>query len=106
MAGELAQFNALRSFPVWNKYEVSADGTPAGLGGACVVYGIYCITAGTIAGMYDYGGSASGPNYAVAIALTARQKIEFAGGRGVLFAAGVYLDITGGTYLVLAAPGG
>lgn len=103
--GDLPQFGARRAFPVWNYYLVTADETPAGLASPCLVSSIYCITAGTIDGVYDSAVAAVGPNLAPAVALTTRQRIDFAGGAGVRFAAGVYVAITGGTYLVLAAPG-
>jgi hypothetical protein len=103
--GDLTQFGARRAFPVWNYYLVDADETPDGLNGSCVVSCIYCITAGTIDGVYDAAGAAVGTNLAPAVALTARQRIDFANGTGTKFMAGVYVAITGGTYLVLAAPG-
>lgn len=102
--GDLAQFGARRAFPVWAYYLVDGDETPVGLNGPCIVSCIYCITAGTIDGVYDASGAATGTNLAPSVALTARQRIDFANGQGVKFTAGVYVAITGGTYLVLAAP--
>lgn len=104
--GDLAQFGAKRAFQVWQKYVVSADGTPIGLQAPCVVRSVVCLTDGTIAGIYNSSGAALGTNYtATAIALTANQRIDLNGGRGLRFVGGLYLDITGGTYLVLAAQG-
>lgn len=103
--GDITQFGARRAFPVWNYYLVDGDETPDGLNGSCIVSAIYCITAGTIDGVYDAAGAAVGTNLAPAVALTARQRIDFADGTGVKFGAGVFVAITGGTYLVLAAPG-
>lgn len=103
--GNLTAFGARRALPVWNKYEVSADGTPIGLSGPCVVGSIYCITAGTLTGVYNSSGGAVGTNLVPAAVLTARQRVDFGDGLGALFTGGIYLDITGGTYLVLAVPG-
>ncbi len=102
--GDLTQFGARRAFPVWQKFLVDADETPDGLNGPCIVSCIYCITAGTIDGVYDATGMATGTNLAPSVALTARQRIDFADGTGVKFTGGVYVTITGGTYLVIAAP--
>lgn len=103
--GDITQFGARRAFPVWNYYLVDGDETPDGLNGPCIVSAIYCITAGTIDGVYDASSVAVGTNLAPAVALTARQRIDFAEGTGVRFSSGVYVTITGGTFLVLAASG-
>lgn len=97
------QFGVLRGAPIWNKYYVTADGTPTGLNASCVFGGVLCVVAGTIAGIYDGAGAAIGQNLtATAIALTQGQRIDF--GEGIQMYSGVYLDITGGTYLILAMP--
>jgi hypothetical protein len=104
--GDLTQFGGKRVLPIWNYYVVSADGTPAGLEGACVVGSIVCLTAGTIAGAYSSHGAAYGTNRATGVALTPGGRINFANGYGSVFANGLYLDITGGTYVVVAIPRG
>ena len=105
-AGDLSQFGARRGIAEWIPYIVTATGTPAGLNGPCVVGAVVCIVAGTVNGIYNASGAVSGAtNLVPALAMTALQRVKFGGGRGVRFNAGVYLDITSGTYMVLAMPG-
>jgi hypothetical protein len=88
----------------WVKHVISADGTPPGLSAACMVRGVHCLTGGTIA-LWDFAGSAGGANFQPAVALSALGKTTYGRSGGRRNTTGVYADITGGTYVLLASPG-
>lgn len=78
---------------------VTADMAVAPKAGA-VLFGIVCISAGTMAGVYDNASAASGPLLIPSQALTTGQTFLF-GGIGLVVNAGIYADWTSGTFLVL-----
>jgi hypothetical protein len=89
----------------WAKFAVTADGTPDGLNSPCRLRGIYCLTNGTIAAVHDGAGSAIGTNLLPALAMTANTKHRFGRRGGRTMSSGVFIDITGGTYLVFGNAG-
>ena len=68
---------------------------------ACLL-GIVCITAGTMAGVYDNASAASGTLLIPSQALTAGQSFYFSG-LGVECKNGIFADWTSGSFLVLWA---
>lgn len=95
--GELAQFNRLAGGAIVNYAAVTADTTVAT--GAGILYGIVCISAGTMAAIYD-NTSASGTILIPSQALTAGQMFTFSG-VGITTTIGIHADWTSGTWLVL-----
>ena len=67
--------------------------------GAGVLYGVHCLTNGTMAAIYD-NTSAAGQALMIPGAMTAGQTVSFSG-LGVAFTTGCYADWTSGTFLVL-----
>ena len=105
LAGELGQFNRLAGGPIAQWYSLTADGLPTGWTGPGIVYGVRCLTAGTLTGLYD-ASSAAGTNfYGAGFAAAANTYYPIAGSdTGVLFNVSPFFDITLGTYLVFGAP--
>lgn len=87
----------------WNKYEVSGDGSPSGLAAPCTLRSILCLTNGTV--QVGDGAGVIGTSIYPATALTANGKVRFGKRGGRKQSSGVFVDITGGTYLVMARPG-
>lgn len=100
-----AEEQNVQTVRAWSKFAVTADGTPDGLHGACRLRGLYCLTAGTIAAVHDGAGSAIGTNLLPALAMTANTKHRFGRRGGRSMSSGVFIDITGGTYLVFGNAG-
>lgn len=72
--------------------------------GQCVFYGLKVITAGTSVTVYD-NTAASGVTVMVATATTAVDAfLQPAGAAGVRMDTGIYLDLTGGTYVAVYLP--
>lgn len=104
LTGALTRYNRLAGGAIANWYNLTADGLPTGWVGGGVVYGIRCLTNGTIAGLYD-SASAAGTNMVPALALVANQKESLGDvGVGIAFTTSPFFDITGGTYLVFGVP--
>lgn len=78
---------------------VGADMAVSNAAGA-VLYGIVCITNGTMAGVYDNASAASGQVLIPSQALTAGQQFTF-NGLGVSCNNGIFCDWTSGSFLVL-----
>jgi hypothetical protein len=102
--GELQQFNRLAGGAIVQRSgEVTADGVVHT--GPCVFYGLKVIAAGTSVIVYD-NTAASGTRVINAEATTtAGVVLTPAGpGVGVLMQNGIYLDLTGGTYVLYFVP--
>lgn len=81
---------------------LSADGIV--YTGPCVFYGLKVITAGTSVTVYD-NTAASGVTVMVATATTTADAfLQPAGAAGVRMDTGIYLDLTGGTYVAVYLP--
>lgn len=78
---------------------VGADGAVCAKPGAILV-GLLCITAGTMAAIYDNDAVASGQVLIPSQALTAGQSFAFPGGVGVQVTKGIFADWTSGSFLV------
>lgn len=97
VSGELQQLNRLAGGAICNKTLVTADVVVKA--GPALLYGIVCITAGTMAAVYD-NTSAAGTIVIPSQALTAGQMFTF-GGIGVSMDNGIFADWTSGSFLVL-----
>lgn len=73
--------------------------------GACILYGVKVVTAGTSITVYD-NTAASGVSPITAEATTAAAAVisPAAPGAGVQMDTGIYLALTGGTYIVYYQP--
>lgn len=97
IAGEFTQLNRTGAGSIAKYAVVTADATITA--GPAILYGIYCVSAGTMAGVYD-NTAASGPLLIGSSALTAGQTVTF-DGIGVLCNTGIYADWTSGSFLLL-----
>jgi hypothetical protein len=97
LAGEISQLNRLAGGAITKYAVVSAD--TAVVTGPAILYGIFCTSAGTMAGVYD-NVTATGNLLIPSSALTAGQSVLF-GGAGILCTTGIFADWTSGTFLVL-----
>lgn len=85
-----------------NKVKYAAVGADTAVSNAAgvVLYGIVCISNGTMAGVYDNASAASGQLLIPSQALTAGQQYLF-GALGVTCNNGIFCDWTSGSFLVL-----
>jgi hypothetical protein len=106
LAGELQQFNRQAGGPiVQHSAVISADA--AVVSGPCIFYGVKVVTAGTNITVYDSVTAAGTAVITTEGTATAGAIIYPAGpGVGVLMNAGIYLDLTLGTYIVYYVPAG
>ena len=104
LAGELQQFNRQAGGPIVQKAYVSADGIA--VTGACIFYGIKVLTTGTSVDVHDALSAVAGTEVIDGEATTTLGAVLTAGGAGigVLMDTGIYVNLTGGTYLVLYVP--
>jgi hypothetical protein len=102
----IPEFDARRAFPLQDYFPLPASGTPVGLGFACLLYSVLCVTPGTVTGVYDnpdgVADSASINLVPTPVAMTAGQSLVFAAGEGIRMPSGIYVAVTGGTYMILA----
>lgn len=97
IAGENQQSNVLEGGAHATPVAVAATGQ-VGAAGARVLYGVNCITAGTLASVHD-NTSAAGTQLVGSIAMTAGQSLTFPA--GMKCALGVFATVTSGTYTFL-----
>jgi hypothetical protein len=94
-----ATYNRVAGGAISPYASITGDGAAKAAPG--ILYGIVCLTNGSIL-LYDNASAASGQVLYPNTALTAGQIVTF-GGVGIVAVNGVYADITGGTYIVLVA---
>jgi hypothetical protein len=98
-AAYLEQFNREASGMVWQYKIVTSDATGLDIaGGPAIFGGIYLISAGTMASVYD---SLTATGTVIVPSTTATVNY---GGSGVLMSNGITCDWTSGTWLVLYVP--
>lgn len=104
LAGELALFNRLAGGAIAQRgAEVSADGIIHT--GPCILYGFKVLVAGTSITVYDNTAASGTRVNAAEPTTTVGAFIRPAGeGVGVLMQNGIYVDLTGGTYLPIFVP--
>jgi hypothetical protein len=100
LTGELQQFNRLAGGSIVQYTVVTAD--TAVSAGPAIFYGISVLTAGTSVTVYDNASAASGTKLvdALSSAIVGTTKFPAGEGVGILMENGIYVDITGGTYIV------
>lgn len=101
--GTLPQFGAIRALADFDPYIVTADALV--ITGPCIVSGFRCTVVGslTAVGVYD-ALTATGTNLLPLGTPVVNTEYLLAGGEGVLFDTGLYVDVTGagGTLVVYA----
>jgi hypothetical protein len=97
--GELSQFNRLAGGPIWQYALVTSDATGLNIAnGPAIFGGIYLISAGTMASVYD---STTAAGNVIVPSTTA--TVNYGGG-GIMMNNGITCDWTSGTWLVLYVP--
>lgn len=98
-AAYLAQFNRTASGMVWQYKIVTSDATGLNIAsGPAIFGGVYLISAGTMASVYD---SLTAAGTVIVPSTTATVNY---GGSGILMSNGITCDWTSGTWLVLYVP--
>jgi hypothetical protein len=102
--GELQQFNRLAGGAIVQRSgEVTADGIIHT--GPCIFYALKVIVAGTSASVFDNTAGSGTRVINAEATTTAGAVLTPAGpGVGVLMQNGIYLDLTGGTYVLYFVP--
>lgn len=98
LAGELQQFNRIGAGAIVNYTPVTGDIVVKPSTG--LLYGVVCLTAGILAGVYDNASAASGQPLIPSQNLAAGASFYF-GGMGVVAVNGIFADWTSGSFLVL-----
>lgn len=97
LAGQLNNLDRFAGGSLVNYTAVTSDSTIAT--GDSILYGIICLTNGTMAGVHD-GTTAAGQLILPSQTLTAGQQVNF-GGMGIICSTGIFADWTSGSFLVL-----
>lgn len=100
LSGELTQFSRLAAGPIVEHTAV-LSASAAIVSGACIFYGVKVVTAGTSITVYDNTAASGTAVITAEGTATAGAMIYPAGpGVGVLMNTGIYLSLTGGTYII------